>query len=539
MSFQLAAAYVELSQRGFSGVLGGISQIGSKLSGLISPIGLVSGALGALGAGAGIGGMIKLAAESEGLATQFETLLGSADAAKQTIAELKEFGAKTPFEFPGLAQTAKNLLAFGVAQDQVLPTLQVLGDMASATGQDLNELGGIYGKIKAQGKLSMETVMQLQERSIPIVNTLAQQFGKTDAEIQKMVSDGKIGFGDVQGALQSMTAEGGRFFGGMERQSQTLGGLWSTLTDEITSLMTDIGSSIVEGFDLKDTVSNFSDFIANFKSWFIPTLIDGFKWVSENIVSPIWNAITYIAGAMYDLVANFDLYWQLAYTYVANWMMNAWERVKTFGINVVEIISWAGKNWKDILFSAIDASLTFVINLGKNIRALWQAVLDFISGKGFNVDWTPMMDGFQSAISEMPQLTKAQLNQLQPEIDALYGQIDQRHAESQKKAELAAAERQRQLEGAPEDRQLAIDQTTKGGTAKDKKKGREFEFTNFASLAEKMQTASAKDAEKKIQENQLDVQKQIAANTARPASAPAPPPQVGFKFGEPAAEGGM
>lgn len=585
MAFALAEAYVELSQRGFAGVMGGITSIGSKLTSLLSPITLVSGALGAIGAGAGIGGMIKLAAESEALETQFITLLSSGEKAKQMIADLKAFGAKTPFEFPGLAQTAKNLLAFGVEQEQILPTLQVLGDMAAATGQDINELGAIYGKVKANGKLSMETLMQLQERSIPITSQLAKQLGKADSEIQKMVSDGKIGFGDVQQALAAMTAEGGKFAGGMERQAGTLGGLWSTFKDEMTSLLTEIGTAIVEAFDLKGGVASLSEMISGFKGWFIPTIVGGLKTVIDYLASfaPYFialgdlfsalggvgysafqyivmgmdwffgvfqdfstNLLAPIISGLADMVRNFDLYWQLAYTYVANFAVNAWESVKTSWINMYEIAVWAVNNWQDLLWDGVNAMLAILDNLGQNIRALWQGVIDFISGNGFNVDFKPLLDGFESTIKKMPELTKANLNQLQPEIDAIYADLDQRHEEANQKAEAAkrAAEEARlarETAGGAEQGKFAIDDATKGGTKKDKKDKDKFSFVGIAELASKMQTDSAKgDDAKKAAEASVKSAEELAKITgvvsngalkvSMAAFAAAPP--VNFAFGE-------
>ena len=46
-----------------------------------------------------------------------------------------------------------------------------------------------------------------------------------------MITDGKVGFADVEQAFKNMSSEGGRFFNLMERQSTTLSGTVSNLKD--------------------------------------------------------------------------------------------------------------------------------------------------------------------------------------------------------------------------------------------------------------------------------------------------------------------
>jgi hypothetical protein len=58
-----------------------------------------------------------------------------------------------------------------------------------------------------------------------------------------MVSAGKIGFKDVEGAFKDMTSEGGQFFNLMAEQSQTVGGKMSNLADTWEQIKVNIGRS--------------------------------------------------------------------------------------------------------------------------------------------------------------------------------------------------------------------------------------------------------------------------------------------------------
>lgn len=77
------------------------------------------------------------------------------------------------------------------------------------------------------------------------VTSFGQAAKLTAADVQGMISDGAVSFADVQAALASMTGEGGKFFDLMEKQSRSLGGLWSTLNDNISLTARAIGQELV------------------------------------------------------------------------------------------------------------------------------------------------------------------------------------------------------------------------------------------------------------------------------------------------------
>lgn len=221
-----------------------------RLRGRISAFGrglavVGAGLLGAGAAGAAVlAWPIKLAADLEKTHAGFLTMLGDAEAVSQLMKELQEFAASTPFELTELQEAARMMLAFGSGADSVVDELRMLGDIASGVGMPLGELAEIYGKNRVQGRLFGEDINQLTGRGIPVIQALAKQFGVAESEIKEMVSDGKVGFKELQAAMQEM-ATTGIFAGGMERQSQTLLGLWSTLKDTIAQAILPIGQVLL------------------------------------------------------------------------------------------------------------------------------------------------------------------------------------------------------------------------------------------------------------------------------------------------------
>ncbi|MFZ3233258.1 MAG: tape measure protein [Patescibacteria group bacterium] len=183
---------------------------------------------------------VKAAADFEQTSISFQTMLGDVGQAQALLQQLSDFAAATPFEFPEIATAGKQLLAFGVAADQIKGTLTTLGDIASGVSVPIGQLTNVFGQVKAAGKLMGQDLLQFTSAGIPIIEALGKTLGKSSSEIKGMVEKGKVGFPDVQRALESLTAEGGKFHNMMAKQSTSLGGLWSTLSDTFGNLSRNI-----------------------------------------------------------------------------------------------------------------------------------------------------------------------------------------------------------------------------------------------------------------------------------------------------------
>lgn len=195
-------------------------------------------------------GAIKAVADYEAVNISLETFLGSASAAKQLFGELEQFSIKTPFTPEQVNNAAKSLLAFGEPVDALQTTLGRIGDVASATGKDFNELAVIYGKARVQGTLFAEDINQLTEAGVPVIQLFADQLGVSAGEVKKLGSEGKISFANLEQAFTTLTSEGGRFFGLTDKLSQSTSGRLSTLEGNWTELQRTIGQGVLPVFEL-------------------------------------------------------------------------------------------------------------------------------------------------------------------------------------------------------------------------------------------------------------------------------------------------
>lgn len=217
--------------------------------------------LGQIGVGVSLAGLVKQIARTRGefqqLEVAFTTLLQSKEKADALMSQMVELAAKTPFDLQGVSSGARQLLAYGFAAEDITDTLTRLGNVAAGLGLNLQDLTWLYGTTAVQGRLYTRDVMQFQSRGIDLAGELATQLGKTRAEISQMVTEGKIGFPEVQKAIESMTNEGGKFHNLMQEQSKTITGLISNLGDALDMMFNDLGKSqegIIAGA-LKGTIS--------------------------------------------------------------------------------------------------------------------------------------------------------------------------------------------------------------------------------------------------------------------------------------------
>lgn len=230
------------------------------------------GNIGKIVGGVAIGAMlqswirdiVKTRGEFQQLEIAFNTMLGSAERGTQLMQELTATAASTPFDLGGIANSAKQLLAYGTAAEDVNDTLVMLGNIASGLSLPLNDLVYLYGTTMVQGRLFTQDVRQFMGRGIPLVQELSKQLGKTTEEINSMVTAGQIGFAEVQKVLQGLTSEGGMFYGLMEEQSKSLTGQISNLGDEWDMMLNEMGKSS-QGI-LSGAISLASTLVANYKT---------------------------------------------------------------------------------------------------------------------------------------------------------------------------------------------------------------------------------------------------------------------------------
>lgn len=604
MAFQLAEAYTEFTARGATSVMGQVEGIGQKLTSMKA---VAAGALATLGGFVGVAsasGLLKLAADAEATAVSLEVMLGSAEAADKIIRQLRAHADVTPFGSMELIEAAKTLSNYGVATDNLVPVIDRLSNVAAGSSDKLATLANVFGQVAANGRLTGGDLMQFINVGFNPLQVIAEKTGESMVSLRDRMSKGQIGIEQLAQAIEWATSEGGQFYQMNEKQSQTLAGLWTTLTGTIVGRLREVGEAMVESLDLKGVLDRAIPMVMELRDRLLPSITAGLEYVREkitelaptflkiaaavgtvanlvlNVVPPIVAAIIdwvvanhelllgigLVVGAMIGLPALFSAVAAgagilagaiaglmspiglviagvgvLSYVFpeffqgVIGWLMdviqhwevawplmiesaklqisNLWERIKTFGINVVEIVQWFGENWYNILRDYVTAQLTVVTNLYENIKSGWQAVKDFFSTGQWDFNWTPLLEGFKATVEQLPELTRANVQASNAEIDRLAAEFERRR--SMRHVNQQASDEADATSGGPGEMSFGGAPPQAGDTSQTQRKGPEF--VGLAQLAERMQAESAKAADEKRREQLAERQAAASEKLAQQA----------------------
>ena len=196
--------------------------------------------------------IITVRSEFQQLETAFRVMLGSKEKANALMSQVANLAAETPFGLKDVGNAVKMLIAYGTSADSAIKTLRMLGDVASGVSAPINDIVYLYGTLQTQGRAYAVDIQQFAGRGIPIYKELAKVLSVNESQVKSFVEAGKVGFKEVEKAFQNMTSQGGLFNGSMVEQSKTIGGLISTLQDNIDQMFNNIGKN-QEGF-IADTI---------------------------------------------------------------------------------------------------------------------------------------------------------------------------------------------------------------------------------------------------------------------------------------------
>lgn len=236
----------------------GIEQTFSKIQSA------ATAAMGAFSAQQFASKIMSIRGEFQQLEVAFQTMLGSADKASTLMNQLVKTAATTPFDLKGVADGAKQLLAYGTQASEVNETIVRLGDIAAGLSIPLGDLVYLYGTTMTQGRMFTMDLRQFMGRGIPMAEELAKIFGVTKNEVAGLVTAGKVGSAEVKLAIENMTNAGGKFGGLMEAQSHTITGQISNIEDAIDMMYNDIGKQS-EGF-INSALGGVSTLVENYKA---------------------------------------------------------------------------------------------------------------------------------------------------------------------------------------------------------------------------------------------------------------------------------
>ena len=219
---------------------------------------------------------------------------------------------------------------------------------------------------------------------------------------------------------------------------------------KVSAVFVEVGKVVIA--KLREWAPVIRQVVTIFLTWF------DVLWTS---ISEIFTAIAGVAagpmGSMKDIVLDALIGVEFGFRNLGPIMLLAFKKGQVaavaFGAEIAHfftgvlpaLFTWFGKNWSGIWRTALDFALTAFINLGKNVRAIFSGIWEFIKTGKWDVAFTPITEGFRNMVQELPQIPKREMGPLETKLRA---EADDLSAELTGDFEAFRSERREQLLGA-------------------------------------------------------------------------------------------
>ena len=276
----------------------------------------------------------------------------------------------TAYGFDEAAKAAASFGASGVkAGEDMKEALLGVSGVAAMTGRDYQSIADIFTTIASNGKLMTMQLRQFSASGLNVSAALAKYLGKTEQEINEMVTKGQIDFKTFAKAMNETFGEHAKdanktFTGSMSNMKAALsriGEAFATpyienmipIFNKLKDVINDVKkalSPVIE--DFKNLMKIFSNFILNALDKFqnsdaIVNIVYGFRHILLGLIGTIFAIrdafkqafpeVKSISGAFKDLTANLvpteDKYNKMVETFtnIFNILKNVYTLIKPIG----------------------------------------------------------------------------------------------------------------------------------------------------------------------------------------------------------------
>ena len=130
---------------------------------------------------------VNTAADFEQWKVSFDTMIGNSAESSKLLKEISDFAMKTPFDLPQVIEGSKRLLAYNIEAKEIIPTFEMLGNMAAGVGTDkLPQLILAFGQVKAATKLTGAELRQFSEAGVPLLQALVDKANEQGGVLTKV-----------------------------------------------------------------------------------------------------------------------------------------------------------------------------------------------------------------------------------------------------------------------------------------------------------------------------------------------------------------
>ena len=259
-----------------------ISNVGLDIAKLTSPIGAAVTAVGGLTAVLGFKRLV-------GIDTAKAQIKGLGYDAEAVMEDVDKGVTNTSLSMAEGASIARSALATGNVEvgQELEDQIKRVANVSAAYGVEGEHAGYLLNNILTKNKVTWGDLSQMQQNQIPIVSQLADHYGVTGEEIEKMAQDGQISIEDLNTVLDENAGAAA------EEYSKSWQGIFANIKANVGK----IGAAGLDKFFqvLKEEAGGFLEILQS----------DAAKEVAENIGEVLGNAFQKLVDAIKSVVSWF------------------------------------------------------------------------------------------------------------------------------------------------------------------------------------------------------------------------------------------
>lgn len=213
----------------------------------------------------------------------------------------------TPFELPELADTTQLLMNYGFTADEAMDKMMMLGDISQGSADKMSRIAMAYGQMSSAGKVSLEDVKQMIEAGFNPLQEISESTGESMDSLYDRISKGTISVDEITASMQRATSEGGKYYKSMEKQSQTINGMISTLKDNAQQLLGEVVQPITESIGstlLPAAIDAVEQLTEAFKTGGTEGLIGAGSKIISNLLLGIAKSLPNLITAAADVIQS-------------------------------------------------------------------------------------------------------------------------------------------------------------------------------------------------------------------------------------------
>jgi len=196
----------------------------------------------------------------------------------------------------------------------------------------------------------------------------------------------------IKGVLAGFSQYAGQIRDILGRVFAFIGDVAASFGAAFTAIFEAIGG-VFEAFGV-----NFSG-IGSVVGAIIDAIAAGIKWFAKGVIV----AVTFVESIFVNWRDTLNIVFKGAILGVVKFAM----MVKHFFTEVVPAyLKWFGRNWYAIFVDMWELVKTVFGNMWENIKNFFKSIWSWLTGDGWDFEWTGLTEGFESTMEKLPEIAK-------------------------------------------------------------------------------------------------------------------------------------